>query len=266
MFDSLGDLWSADCHSSPIYQLLRGAYYPSFGKPHDGLGFGPDICAHSHGSTAIAGMVYYAAEDFPPEFRGNAFSGNVMTCRIDRDSFVEHGSTRVAQHEPDFLKSDDPWFRPVDLQLGPDGAIYVADFYNRIIGHYEVALDHPGRDRERGRIWRIVYTGKGAAKGAATSFDVSRASAAELISELANPNITRRMLAMNQLVDRIGEGAISPTATLMRQKDSNAFQRIHGLWVLQRLNALDDRLLASASHDTDPRVRVHSMRVCSEIP
>src|SRR5439155_12541220 len=74
---------------------------------------------------------------------------------------VEHGSTRVAREEPDFLSSDDPWFRPVDLQLGPDGAIYMADFYNRIIGHYEVPLTHPGRDRERGRIWRIVYTGAG---------------------------------------------------------------------------------------------------------
>ena len=165
MFDPLGDLWSADCHSSPVYQLLRGAYYPSFGKPHDGLGFAPDICTHSHGSTAIAGMVYYAAENFPPEYRGNTFVGNVMTCRINRDSLIEHGSTRIAKEEPDFLASDDPWFRPVDLQLGPDGAIYVADFYNRIIGHYEVPLSHPGRDRERGRIWRIVYRGTSPSHG-----------------------------------------------------------------------------------------------------
>ena len=49
----------------------------------------------------------------------------------------------------------------MNLQVGPDGALYIADFYNRIIGHYEVPLEHPGRDRERGRIWRIVYTGKG---------------------------------------------------------------------------------------------------------
>src|SRR4051812_45942904 len=55
MFDSLGDLWSSDCHSSPTYVLLRGGYYPSFGKPNDGLGFAPNICNHSHGSTAIAG-------------------------------------------------------------------------------------------------------------------------------------------------------------------------------------------------------------------
>ena len=56
--------------------------------------------------------------------------------------------------------SEDPWFRPVDIKLGPDGALYVADFYNKIIGHYEVDLKHPGRDKDRGRIWRIVYTGR----------------------------------------------------------------------------------------------------------
>src|SRR6266850_1568106 len=159
MFDPLGNLYSADCHSSPVYQLLKGGYYPSFGKPDDGLGFGPVMMTHTHGSTAIGGIVFYAGQNFAVEFRSNVFVGNVMTCRVNRDRLEDHGSTRLAKEQPDFLSSDDPWFRPVDLQLGPDGAIYVADFYNRIIGHYEVPLDHPGRDRERGRIWRIVYTG-----------------------------------------------------------------------------------------------------------
>jgi putative heme-binding domain-containing protein len=271
MFDPLGDLWSADCHSSPVYQLLRGAYYPSFGKPHDGLGFGPDICDHSHGSTAIAGMVFYAADNFPAEYRGNTFIGNVMTCRINRDSLIEHGSTRVAHEEKDFLSSDDPWFRPVDLQLGPDGAIYVADFYNRIIGHYEVALDHPGRDRERGRIWRIVYKGDKAAQSAGAGdvlqgFNLARASIADLIKELASANITRRMLAMNQLVDRIGEPAIKPTEAIIRDSGSTAFQRAHGLWVLHRLGGLNEATLLAAAKDPDRTVRVHAMRVLSETP
>ena len=272
MFDPLGDLWSADCHSSPVYQLLRGAYYPSFGKPHDGLGFGPDICTHSHGSTAIAGMLLYAADNFPEEYRGNTFIGNVMTCRINRDSLIEHGSTRVAKEEPDFLSSDDPWFRPVDLQLGPDGAIYVADFYNRIIGHYEVPLDHPGRDRERGRIWRIFYAGQDsvpppAARHSAAdtrhTFDLSRASAAELISELGSSNITRRLLAMNELVDRMGPSAIAPVKRMMRGRKSSGFQRIHGLWVLHRLNGLEEKVLAAAARDKDRGVRVHALRVLS---
>lgn len=261
MFDPLGDLWSADCHSSPVYQLLRNACYPSFGKPHDGLGFAPNICAHQHGSTAIAGMVFYAATNFPPEFRGNTFVGNVMTCRINRDSFTEHGSTRIAKEEPDFLRCDDPWFRPVDLQLGPDGALYVADFYNRIIGHYEVPLDHPGRDHQRGRIWRIVYTGGGKASRPPLALPTSTR---KLVAELGHPNITRRMLAMNELIDRVGQSAARPVAKRLRDNQSPAEQKVHGLWVLQRLGALDEKTLATAATNADRAVRVHVMRVLSE--
>ena len=272
MFDPLGDLWSADCHSKPVYILLRGGYYPSFGKPDDGLGFAPEVLSHLHRSTAIAGMVYYAATNFPEEYRGNTFIGNVMTCRINRDSYTEHGSSRPGKEEPDFLSCDDPWFRPVDLQLGPDGAIYIADFYNRIIGHYEVPLDHPGRDRERGRIWRIVYTGKDAVTNAPASiklaapqdFDASKSSASELIRALDNSNITVRMLAMNQLVDRIGQAAVKPAAKMMRDPKASAFQKIHGLWVLHRLGGLDPKILAAAAKDIDRGVRTHAMRVLSE--
>ena len=265
MFDPLGDLWSADCHSAPVYQLLRGAYYPSFGKPDDGLGYGPSVISHQHGSTAIAGMVYYAATNFPLEFRGDTFIGNVMTCRINRDSYVAHGSTRPGKEEPDFLSCDDPWFRPVDLQLGPDGAIYVADFYNRIIGHYEVALDHPGRDRERGRIWRIVYTGKSAGPDLLPgSFDVSADSPAELARKLGHSNITLRQLVMNHLVDNVGAAAIAPVAAMLRDPSANSFQKVHGLWVLQRLGQLDPELLNRAAVDPDRLVRTHAQKVLSE--
>jgi putative heme-binding domain-containing protein len=158
-FDPLGNLYSCDCHSRPVYQLLRGAWYPSFGKPHDGLGFGPEMVSHDHGSTGIAGISYYAADQFPQAYRGTVFIGNVVTNRINHDRVEWHGSTPRGIEQPDFVWSEDNWFRPVDIELGPDGALYVADFYNRIIGHYEVPLTHPGRDRTSGRIWRIVYRG-----------------------------------------------------------------------------------------------------------
>jgi len=158
-FDELFNIFTADCHSKPIYQLLRGGYYPSFGKPHDGLGFVPPMMDHLHGSTAICGLVKYSGENFPEEYRGDFYSGNVMTSRINRNKPEYHGSTIKAIEQPDFLSTGDPWFRPVDIQIGPDGAMYIADFYNRIIGHYEVPLPHPGRDRTSGRIWRVVYRG-----------------------------------------------------------------------------------------------------------
>jgi len=264
MFDPLGDLWSADCHSSPTYMLLHGAHYPSFGKPHDGLGFGPDICKHTHGSTAICGMVFYDDDRFPEEFRWNTYIGNVMTCRINRDSYEEHGSTRIARAEPDFLSSDDPWFRPVMLDLGPDGAIYVADFYNRIIGHYEVPLDHPGRDRERGRIWRIVYKGGSVNHDDSSKFDLSTMSESKLIAELGSANITRRMLATDQLVDRIGKPAVKRLSEMLTDEMAKPAQKAHGLWALSRLGSLDEKVLATLASDKNRIVRVHAMRVMAE--
>ncbi|MDB6023347.1 MAG: putative rane-bound dehydrogenase domain protein [Pedosphaera sp.] len=268
IFDPLGNLYSSDCETLPIYQILRGGYYPSFGKPDDGLGFAPPMMSHKHGSTAIAGIVYYAATNFPPSFHSNIFVGNVMTCRIDRDSLEEHGSTWLAHEQPDFLVSDDPWFRPVDIQMGPDGAIYVADFYNRIIGHYEVPLDHPGRDRERGRIWRITYhdTNAPAKIPSPQDFDLSHDSADALVQQLGNDNLTIRMLAMSELTDRIGQSAAKPVAKMMRSPTANVWQKIHGLWVLHRLGALDSKTLDDAAHAHDRALRVHAMRVLSELP
>ena len=158
-WDDRGNLFSADCHSSPIYQLLKGGYYPSFGKPHDGLGFAPQTIQHSHGSTAICGPMMIRDTSWPADLQGHLLVGNVMTSRLNHDLIEWHGASSKGKELPDFLTSEDPWFRPVDLQWGPDGALYIADFYNRIIGHYEVPLQHPGRDRERGRIWRVVYKG-----------------------------------------------------------------------------------------------------------
>lgn len=155
--DQYGFWFSADCHSKPITQLLRGGCYPSFGRPHDGLGFVPPTMDHLHGSTAISGLAYVNHPNFPPPLQHNLLSGNVMTCRINRNRLEYFGATAKAIEMPDLLTSDDPWFRPVDLQIGPDGALYVADFYNKIIGHYEVPLEHPDRDRTSGRIWRIRW-------------------------------------------------------------------------------------------------------------
>ena len=270
-FDPMGNLYSADCHSSPIYQLIRGGYYPSFGKPNDGLGFAPAMMHHSHGSTAIGGIVFYADQQFPREFRENFFVGNVMTCRINRDQLVLHGSTPEAREAPDFLSCDDPWFRPVDLQLGPDGALYVADFYNRIIGHYEVPLDHPGRDRERGRIWRIAWLGSASSAGQTPSpkkplLDLPHESVESVIGFLGHPNLTVRMLAMNELTDRFGLAAADPVLAAVNG-DSTPSQKIHGLWVLHRLGVLEtnftlDRLVK----DREPAVRAHAMRVLAEMP
>jgi len=200
------NLYTADCHSKPITQIIPGAYYQSFGRPHDGLGFAPHVTAHDHASTGLCGLSWYEAKNFPDRFRGCMFVGNVVTSRINFDKIEWRGATPVAKELPDFLVSKDPWFRPVDIKLGPDGALWVNDFYNKIIGHYEVDLKHPGRDKTRGRLWRVVYKGDAAEPPPVPKYDLTIASDAELFALLADPSFTNRMLAGNQLVLRAREG------------------------------------------------------------
>ncbi len=266
-FDPLGNLYSCDCHSRPVYQLLRGAWYPSFGKPHDGLGFGPEMVSHDHGSTGIAGISYYAADQFPEAYRGTVFIGNVVTNRINHDRIEWHGSSPKGIEQPDFVWSEDNWFRPVDIELGPDGALYVADFYNRIIGHYEVPLTHPGRDRTSGRIWRIVYRGTdGKIPEPPGRIDRTRTSIRELVADLDHPNLAVRIAASNQLVERTGKSAAPVLKTLLKSPVGPA-PKLHALWVLHRLGALEDETLLDRFQDSSSRdVKVHVLKILGERP
>lgn len=258
--DPLGNVYTSDCHTKPAYQLIRGAYYPSFGKPHDGLGFGPELLQHSHGSTGIAGIVYYAAKHFPPEYQENLFIGNPVTGRINRDTLEIKGASYQAIEQPDFLWCDDPWFRPVDVQLAPDGSLYVADFYNKIIGHYEVDLRHPGRDRERGRIWRISYVGtdeKNPVKAPRIP-DLTKSNADELITLLGHDHLPVRIQATHQLVNRVGKPCISKLQKVVANAETLPVQRAHGLWVLHRLGDFSTRKALLKSSDT--LTMVHAIR------
>ncbi len=266
-FDSWGNVFTADCHTLPAYNLVRGGYYPSFGKPHDGLGFGPAIMRHQHGSTGISGIVHYTADQFPVEYRNTLFIGNPITARINHDRLAEHGGTFEALEQPDFLACDDPWFRPVDLKLGPDGALYVADFYNRVIGHYEVPLDHPQRDRERGRIWRIVYEGPGAKP--ATMPNVAAADAGELIELLGHPNLAVRTLATNRLAVESSLALAETRLLQVVRSDASVERRVHAVYVLarRRPEALDAALVDGPAADLRPTasaLAVHVLRVLGE--
>ncbi len=256
-WDPDGNLFSSDCHSEPIYLLLPGGYYPSFGKPDDGLGFAPNMMEKVRGSTAIDGISYYANDLWPDPYMDSIFIGDVMTSRVYRDSAIERGSGKIARPRPDFVISRDPWFRPVNTIFGPDGALYIADFYNRIIGHYEVPLDHPGRDRERGRIWRMVYDGKPLRPRALPQDEDG------LLNELASPSLDRRLLAMNDLIDRFG-ASLEPALRRLVAAPRNTFQCVHALWLLNRLDALEDSTLLAAAHDTAALIRLHAMRIAAE--
>jgi putative heme-binding domain-containing protein len=199
------NFYTADCHSKPITNLIPGATYESFNSTSDPLGFGPVMFGYDPGGTGLCGLAWYDADHFPAKYKGHLFLGNVVTNRVNMCKVEWTGATPKAVQQPDLIRSTDPWFRPVDIKLGPDGAVYVNDFYNKIIGHYEVDLKHPGRDKDRGRIWRVVNVkDTGSPKSPRT--DWTAATDDDLTNDLAHPNLTVRFLAGNQLMTRARAG------------------------------------------------------------
>ncbi len=263
-YDDWGYLYSVDCHSKPIYQMIEGAVYPHFGKKSPAIGFAPEMMSYELGSTALSGLVYYIGEGFPKEYQNSFFNGDVVTCRINRNSIKWDGSSPVSKREPDFLVSSDPWFRPVNIKLGPDGAMYVADFYNKIIGHYEVDLSNPLRDRKSGRIWKITYVGD-KDKKPYKPVDWSKASLPDLIGGLSHPQLSLRMIIANQVFDRFGSKAVAPLLQAISNTNKDSRSYVQMLWLLYRLNALPENVLQNAANDKDPVVRTHAMHIMSEL-
>jgi putative heme-binding domain-containing protein len=280
-FDRMGNQFTADCHSKPITMVLRGGFYDSFGKPHDGLGYAPLTTGDGHGSTGIAGMAAYEADQFPTEYRGAMFVGNVMTNIIHRDTPEWRGSSPWVEKPTDFVSCDDWWFRPVDLQLGPDGGLYVADFYNCIIGHYEVDLKHPRRDRHRGRIWRIVWKGEDGKAAVGTPADLTGFGSDRLVTLLGDANMTVRRLAFDTLISRAAlsqPGERNGIATLLEavitaapapdaaQAGHADDRRALAVWGLARLGRLGGDSLTRATKDPSPVVRVHLVKALAAMP
>src|SRR5262249_54044417 len=153
-----------------------------------------------------------------------------------------------------------------DIKLGPEGALYIADFYNRIIGHYEVPLNHPGRDRTSGRIWRIVYRGEDGKvpPPKPPRADWTKATIRELIQDLAHPNLTVRRTATQQLVGggREAAGALGEGSPPNRPgKADDVVAEAHALWVMERLGSLRDRDLLQAARAASEADRIHAMRI-----
>jgi putative heme-binding domain-containing protein len=257
-FDEHGYMYSTDSHSSPLYQLIRGGDYPHFGKIPI-MAFGPDMKSFEKEATSLCGIAQYADTKFPKEFQGNFFIGDVVSSRVHRYSWEFKGSSPIGKSEIDFVKSEDPWFRPVNIKLGPDGALYIADFYNAIIGHYEAPLGHPKRDHERGRIWRITYKGE---HNDVT--DLTSASVKDLITTLDAENLPTRMTAADQLVDRIGNSAVEQVQRVLNETDASARKQVQSLWILHRLNAMTDEILKSSMAHSSPLIRLHTLRIVRE--
>jgi putative membrane-bound dehydrogenase-like protein len=215
--------------------------------------------------TSGCSPVVYTADLFPPAYRDNTFMCDPANNLIHRDILVPNGATFIAKRDDadcEFLASTDNWFRPVFLTVGPDGALYLCDFYREAI---ETPLSLPEdikktvnlESRKRGRIWRIVpENGVQNSKPPA----LRKASSDQLVKYLADANSWWRLTAQRLLVERQDKTAVKPLQQLAREATS-AVGRAHALWTLHGLKALEDDEILRALSDSEAGVREQALRL-----
>ncbi len=180
----------------------------------------------------LCGLEIIRSEHFPADWQGDMITCDFRAHRIVRFKISEQGAGYVTKEMPDVLRSTADTFRPIDVKLGPDGALYVADWSNPIIQHGEVDFRDPRRDKEHGRIWRI--TAKGRPLLAKTDF--TKLTNQELLDKLTSPNSYDGEKARRVLVER-GAGKVQKDLAAWTKKHPDESSRLQALWLNEALNA-----------------------------
>ena len=165
------------------------------------------------------------------------------------------------------LQSTDPSFRPVDLIFGPDGSLYLVDWYNPLVGHMQHSVRDPNRDNKHGRIWRVFNTNKPLAE----VVNLDGKPADELAMLLKSPIIRDRHRVRRELMERepdqIAAAIDSMLASLDESDDRYWHHKLEALWLQQATQTVSPDLLAEVLTCEQPNARAAATRVlCYEIP
>lgn len=228
---------------------------------------------HEGQFTAACGVFIYRGDLLPSAFRGNVFTCDPTGNLIHREIMRPQGATFTSQpayEGKEFLASPDTWFRPVGMELGPDGALYVIDMYRAVIEHPEWVPDElKNRPDERfgddrGRIYRIVPKDRRATDPNANQHrlppgGLSQVKTDELLPLLESPNAWQRETAQRIILERQEKEALA--AIVKRGENANNLEvgaqeqtQIHLLWLLSGLGGATDEAIAQIARSGNSKV------------
>lgn len=208
------------------------------------------------------GIEYCTSRHFPDDWQGNLLVPNVIGDQgILRYKIEDDGASFKGSELEPIVLSSDPNFRPSDLKIGPDGAIYFIDWHNPIIGHMQHNLRDPSRDRTHGRIYRITYEGRPLSK----SPPIAGESIENLLECLKHPEDRVRYRARQELWGRKSGDVITAVERWLRtlNKDDADYehQRLEALWLYQALNVVNRQLLHEVLDSKSYQARAAAVRV-----
>lgn len=199
---------------------------------------------------------------FPDEAQGDFLITNVIGFHgIMQHRLIEEGSGFRGEQVGSLVQSSDPNFRPVDLQFGPDGALYVADWFNPLIGHMQYSLRDPRRDTRHGRIWRISASDR----PLAVDPPIAGAPIPDLLDLLRSPTARVRYRVRRELGARPAREVTACNTAWRNGLDPRDPQHEHhlleALWVQETIGIPDPDLLARVLDSSEPRARAAATRV-----
>ncbi len=239
-FDATGNAFGSSNGAYITFHMVQGGYYlKGFAKhgplhnPHAYGYFGPvTYRGAKQGGHVTPGGIIYQADLFPARFRGTFIAGNLLSNAVYWHEIAHDGSTFAGRHGGTLIDARDRWFRPIDLLVGPDAAVYVVDWYDKRASHLD---PRDNWDRSNGRIYRVVY----GRRRSVAPFDLAQRTSAELIELRTSANdwyaaTARRILAERQ--DR----AVVPSLKSMLSTERDETLALRDLWALAASGGLDD--------------------------
>ena len=213
------------------------------------------------GSPKHCGLEIVSGRHLPDDWQGNMITNDFRGHRVCRFVVTENESGYVSREQVEVIKTDHVAFRPIDVKMGPDGAIYIADWYNPIIQHGEVDFRDPRRDHTHGRIWRVTYKGKPTLPRP----KLVDASNQNLLDSLKLPEEWTRQNAKNVLRERGQAKVEEDLKSWLKSLDPTGPQfehnQLEGLWVAQSINSVQPELLTRCLKSKDGRARAAAIRV-----
>jgi putative membrane-bound dehydrogenase-like protein len=271
-FDSKGRVYSGtnwDKHRG-LHFVQGGYYVKNWGKhgpltnPH-AYGFFPHMSHEGDTARFSHSLIIYEGDGLPKKYRGKMFSVVPLKNRVQISEMLKEGSTFYTRDADLAAQTDDKWFRPVDIKAGPDGAIYLADWYDVRLTHVD---PRDNWDRSNGRIWRI--SGKQADRPRPR--DLSRLSSEELIAALSHKDKWVRQQAV-RLISEVGRGVPaeprltgdgSPYPALRKLLEANAPGALEALWALHLLGGFDDSVALKCLDHPGEDIRTWAVRLLGE--
>ncbi|MCY2979037.1 MAG: dehydrogenase [Planctomycetota bacterium] len=261
-FDGEGSAFISACVIDHLWHLTESAYYQRQGGPYPPHTWPADsIVKHKHQMAAYCGIEYFDSAAYPEKYRDKLYMGNIHGGCLNCDRVERSGATYKGFSEPDFLTANDVWFMPVAQKVGPDGCMFVLDWYDRYHCYQDANADPKGVDRAHGRLYRIVHGTRPPAKVK----DFGKLSNTELIGLLSDDNIFNRQRAQLKLQERrvLSQDVQSAQQlqAIVLGPESTPKHRMHALWSLTGSGLLPDDFLIQLLVHSSPELRAWGTRI-----